>query len=170
MRLEEAKKINYSLLVLGNCIQSLTDNKNSHVSYRDSKLTRLLQESLGGNAKTSLIVTISPSNYNADETYSSLNFTVRAMKVKNKPMINKSEDYQFQLIKLQEEYDKLQEKYTQLKIDYENSLEENQNLKMEKFILIYKEKVLMLKLKKRLKKVIVIIIIILMKMILMMKV
>ena len=170
MRLEEAKKINYSLLVLGNCIQSLTDNKNSHVSYRDSKLTRLLQESLGGNAKTSLIVTTSPSNYNADETYSSLNFTVRAMKVKNKPMINKSEDYQFQLIKLQEEYDKLQEKYTQLKIDYENSLEENQNLKMEKFILIYKEKVLMLKLKKRLKKVIVIIIIILMKMILMMKV
>ena len=74
------------------------------------------------------------------------------------------------LIKLQEEYDKLQEKYTQLKIDYENSLEENQNLKMEKFILIYKEKVLMLNLKKRLKKVIVIIIIILMKMILMMKV
>jgi hypothetical protein len=95
MRLEEAKKINYSLLVLGNCIQSLTDNKNSHVSYRDSKLTRLLQESLGGNAKTSLIVTISPSNYNTDETYSSLNFVVRAMKVQNKPMINKSEDYQF---------------------------------------------------------------------------
>ena len=47
------------------------------------------------------------------------------MKVQNKPMINKSEDYQSQLIKLQEEYDKLQEKYIQLKIDYENILEEN---------------------------------------------
>ena len=51
------------------------------------------------------------------------------MKVQNKPMINKSEDYQSQLIKLQEEYDKLQEKYTQLKIDYENILEENQKFK-----------------------------------------
>ena len=125
MRLEEAKKINYSLLVLGNCIQSLTDNKNSHVSYRDSKLTKLLQESLGGNDKTSLIVNIRPSTYNTDETYSSLNFTVRDMKEKKKIKINKSEDYQSQLIKLQEEYDKLQEKYIQLKIDYENILEEN---------------------------------------------
>ena len=129
MRLEEAKKINYSLLVLGNCIQSLTDNKSSHVSYRDSKLTRLLQESLGGNAKTSLIVTISPSNYNAEETVSSLNFAVRAMKVQNKPTINKTEDYQAQLIKLQEDFDKLQEKYSKLKIDYENILEENQKFK-----------------------------------------
>ena len=92
MRLEEAKKINYSLLVLGNCIQSLTDNKSSHVSYRDSKLTRLLQESLGGNAKTSLIVTISPSNYNAEETMNSLNFVARAIKFQNKLTINKSED------------------------------------------------------------------------------
>ena len=106
-RLKEAKKINYSLLVLGNCIQSLIDPKNSHISYRDCKLTRILQESLGGNAKTSLIVTISPSSYNTEETVSSLNFGARAMKVKNKPIINQTVDYQAQLIKLQEDYDKL---------------------------------------------------------------
>ena len=87
MRLEEAKKINSSLLILGNCIQSLIDPRNIHVSYRDSKLTRILQESLGGNAKTSLIITISPSNFNAEETVSTLNFGTRAMKVKNKPII-----------------------------------------------------------------------------------
>ena len=129
MRLEEAKKINYSLLVLGNCIQSLTDSKSTHVSYRDSKLTRILQESLGGNAKTSLIVTVSPSTYNAEETISSLNFGLRAMKVQNKPMINKTEDYQAQCFKLQEDYDKLMDSYSKLKIDYDNVVEENNKLK-----------------------------------------
>ena len=108
IRLKEAKKINYSLLVLGNCINSLISN--SFVPYRDSKLTRILQESLGGNSKTSLIVTISPSNYNADESLSSLNFGNRAMKVKNIPKINQAEDYELICIKLQEEYDKLMEK------------------------------------------------------------
>ena len=129
MRLEEAKKINYSLLVLGNCIQSLTDSKSTHVSYRDSKLTRILQESLGGNAKTSLIVTVSPSTYNAEETISSLNFGLRAMKVQNKPVINKTEDYQAQCFKLQEDYDKLMDQYSKLKIDYDNVVEENNKLK-----------------------------------------
>ena len=57
IRLEEAKKINYSLLVLGKCINALAEGKQTYISYRESKLTRLLQESLGGNAKTSLIVT-----------------------------------------------------------------------------------------------------------------
>ena len=62
-----------------------------YIYHIDSKLIRLLQESLG-NAKTSLIVTISPSNYNAEETMNSLNFVARAMKFKNKLTINKSED------------------------------------------------------------------------------
>ena len=125
------KKINYSLLILGNCIQSLTEAKPTYVSYRDSKLTRLLQESLGGNAKTSLIVTVSPSGYNADETISSLNFASRAMKVQNKPIINKSVDYQALSIKLQEDLDKLNDQYTLLKIDYDKVCEEI-NSKMHK--------------------------------------
>ena len=61
-RLEEAKNINKSLTTLGQVITALTDSKSSHVPYRDSKLTRVLQDSLGGNAKTTLILTCSPSS------------------------------------------------------------------------------------------------------------
>ena len=129
MRLEEAKKINYSLLILGNCIQSLISPNSKYVSYRDSKLTRILQESLGGNAKTSLIVTISPSGYNREETLSSLNFGLRAMKVQNKPMINRTQDYQALCFKLQEEYDKLMEENTKLNIEYNKVCDENEKLK-----------------------------------------
>ncbi len=62
--LEEAKKINTSLTALGKVINALSDGKSTHIPYRDSKLTRLLQESLGGNSLTNLIVNVSPSAYN----------------------------------------------------------------------------------------------------------
>ena len=92
-RLCEARSINLSLTALGKCIHALTDPKVSFVPFRDSKLTRLLQDSLGGNCKTSLIVTIGPSKKNIEETLSSLAFGQRAMKVENKPFINKKKDY-----------------------------------------------------------------------------
>ena len=129
LRLEEAKKINYSLLVLGNCIQSLTDKRSMHISYRDSKLTRLLQDSLGGNAKTTLIVTISPSSYNTDETISSLNFASRAMKVQNRPLINTTIDYHALANKLQNDLDKLTDQYSQLKLEHEKVVSENERIK-----------------------------------------
>ena len=129
MRLEEAKKINFSLLTLGKCINALAEGNTNFISYRESVLTRLLQESLGGNAKTSLIVTVSPSNYNADETISSFNFAQRAMKVKNKPVQNISVDYHALYIKLQEDYDKLNDQYAELEQSYEKLHEENQKLK-----------------------------------------
>lgn len=88
-RLEEAKTINKSLTMLGSVINALTDGKSSHVPYRDSKLTRVLQDSLGGNSKTSLIVTCSPSPYNEAETISTLRFGVRAKAIKNKPKVNR---------------------------------------------------------------------------------
>jgi len=87
--LDEAKKINKSLSSLGNVINALTDGKSSHIPYRDSKLTRILQESLGGNARTTLIITCSPSPYNESETISTLRFGVRAKSIKNKPKINR---------------------------------------------------------------------------------
>jgi kinesin family protein 5 len=59
--LNEAKHINKSLSALGNVINALTDNRSTHIPYRDSKLTRILQESLGGNSKTCLIITCSPA-------------------------------------------------------------------------------------------------------------
>jgi len=86
--LEEAKKINKSLSTLGMVINALTDGKSTHVPYRDSKLTRILQESLGGNSRTTLIVNCSPAAYNAEETLSTLRFGMRAKSIKNNARIN----------------------------------------------------------------------------------
>ena len=86
--LEEAKKINRSLSALGMVINALTDGKTQHVPYRDSKLTRILQESLGGNSRTTLIVNCSPVAYNAEETVSTLRFGVRAKAIKNNAHVN----------------------------------------------------------------------------------
>lgn len=87
--LDEAKQINKSLSALGNVINALTETKLQHIPYRDSKLTRILQESLGGNAKTNLIINISPSMMNEAETISTLRFGNRAKNIKNKPKVNK---------------------------------------------------------------------------------
>ena len=86
--LEEAKKINKSLSALGMVINSLTDGKSTHIPYRDSKLTRILQESLGGNSRTTLIINCSPSSYNDAETLGTLRFGMRAKTIKNKAKIN----------------------------------------------------------------------------------
>ena len=86
--LEEAKKINSSLSSLGNVINSLTDGKSTHIPYRDSKLTRILQESLGGNSRTSLIINCSPSSFNELETLSTLRFGTRANGIRNTAHIN----------------------------------------------------------------------------------
>ncbi|PHZ16107.1 P-loop containing nucleoside triphosphate hydrolase protein [Rhizopus microsporus ATCC 52813] len=86
--LEEAKKINKSLTALGMVINALTDGKSSHIPYRDSKLTRILQESLGGNSRTTLIINCSPSSYNEAETLSTLRFGMRAKTIKNKAKVN----------------------------------------------------------------------------------
>ena len=87
-RLKEATKINLSLTTLGNVIRHLVDGKSTHVPYRDSKLTRLLQDSLGGNSKTLMIATLSPASYNFEETMSTLRYASRAKMIKNKPKVN----------------------------------------------------------------------------------
>ncbi|KRW98337.1 P-loop containing nucleoside triphosphate hydrolase [Pseudocohnilembus persalinus] len=87
-RLKEAININQSLTTLGNVISALVDGKSKHVPYRDSKLTRLLQDSLGGNTKTVMIANIGPVDYNFDETMSTLRYANRAKNIKNKPKIN----------------------------------------------------------------------------------
>ena len=87
-RLKEATKINLSLSALGNVISALVDAKSTHIPYRDSKLTRLLQDSLGGNSKTVMVANIGPASYNYDETLSTLRYASRAKQIKNKPKIN----------------------------------------------------------------------------------
>lgn len=79
--LEEAKNINKSLTTLGKVIVALTDKKAMHIPYRESKLTRILTESLGGNSKTCLIVTMSPHPFNEAESLSSLRFGSRARNI-----------------------------------------------------------------------------------------
>ena len=113
-RFNEAININLSLSALGNVINSLTQKKKlSHIPYRDSKLTRILQDSLGGNAKTSMIANIGPANYNYDETMSTLRFASRAKKIENKPKINEDpkdallRDYKQQILQLRQKLDNM---------------------------------------------------------------
>merc|ERR1712126_21174 len=102
MRFTEAININLSLSALGNVINSLTSNsKSKHIPYRDSNLTRILQDSLGGNSKTVMIANICSSDYNYEETLSTLRFANRAKHIQNKPHIN------------QDPKDKLLEEYKQ---------------------------------------------------------
>ncbi|KAK2157882.1 hypothetical protein LSH36_183g02022 [Paralvinella palmiformis] len=87
-RFKEATKINLSLSALGNVISALVDGKSTHIPYRDSKLTRLLQDSLGGNAKTVMVANVGPASWNFDETITTLRYANRAKNIKNKPKIN----------------------------------------------------------------------------------
>ena len=87
--LEQAKAINQSLSALGNVISALTTKGHKHIPYRDSILTFLLQDALGGNTKTSLVVTCSSETYNYDETVSTLRFATRAKQMTNKVKVNK---------------------------------------------------------------------------------
>nr|XP_033800607.1 chromosome-associated kinesin KIF4A isoform X2 [Geotrypetes seraphini]XP_033800608.1 chromosome-associated kinesin KIF4A isoform X2 [Geotrypetes seraphini] len=88
-RLREGININRGLLCLGNVISALgEDRKGGFVPYRDSKLTRLLQDSLGGNSHTLMIACISPADSNMEETLNTLRYADRARKIKNKPIIN----------------------------------------------------------------------------------
>ncbi|KAH9366304.1 hypothetical protein HPB48_001995 [Haemaphysalis longicornis] len=87
-RLREATKINLSLSALGNVISALVDGRSKHIPYRDSKLTRLLQDSLGGNTRTLMLACISPADDNYDETLSTLRYASRAKNIQNRPCVN----------------------------------------------------------------------------------
>jgi kinesin family protein 3/17 len=110
-RLKEASKINRALSSLGNVISALAE-KSPHVPYRDSKLTRLLQDSLGGNSKTIMISCIGPSEYNYNETLTTLRYANRAKTIQNKPVMN--EDPQdTKLREYQEEISRLKQLITE---------------------------------------------------------
>uniref|UniRef100_A0A3Q2QN98 Kinesin-like protein n=1 Tax=Fundulus heteroclitus TaxID=8078 RepID=A0A3Q2QN98_FUNHE len=111
-RLKEATKINLSLSALGNVISALVDGRSSHVPYRDSKLTRLLQDSLGGNARTVMVANVGPASYNVEETLTTLRYANRAKNIKNKPHINEDpkdallREFQEEIAKLKEQLEK----------------------------------------------------------------
>lgn len=111
--MKEAAKINLSLSALGNVISALTSKTAKHVQYRDSKLTRLLQDSLGGNTKTVMLANVGPADYNYDETVGTLRFASRAKKIQNKPTINEDpkdtmlREYQSQIQLLRQQLEQL---------------------------------------------------------------
>ncbi|NWW43124.1 KIF15 protein, partial [Pedionomus torquatus] len=115
LRLKEAGNINRSLSCLGQVITALVDvgnGKQRHICYRDSKLTFLLRDSLGGNAKTCIIANVHPGSRCFGETLSTLNFAQRAKLIKNKAVVN--EDTQGNVSQLQAEVKKLKEQLAQL--------------------------------------------------------
>lgn len=112
-RLSEAKAINTSLSALGNVIAALADQQGAgarqrHIPYRDSKLTRLLQDSLGGTASTALVATIGPAPVNYNETLSTLLFATRCMAVKSNPVQHEEVDYADLCARLQAKVNQLE--------------------------------------------------------------
>ncbi|KAL2629949.1 hypothetical protein R1flu_014635 [Riccia fluitans] len=135
--LEEAKSINLSLTALGKCINALAENS-PHVPIRDSKLTRMLRDSFGGTARTSLIVTIGPSPRHRGETASTIMFGQRAMKVENMVKLKEEFDYKSLCRRLETELDRLvAENERQVKArqdeeeDYETKLRETREFAAE---------------------------------------
>jgi len=100
--LMEGIKINLSLTILGNVISKLVTGKNVHIPYRESMLTKLLCDSLGGNTKTVMIANVGPADMNVEETINTLRYAESAKKIKNKPIINE-DPKDAQLRKIQEE-------------------------------------------------------------------
>ncbi|XP_078494283.1 chromosome-associated kinesin KIF4 isoform X1 [Ciona intestinalis] len=110
-RLQEGIKINAGLLALGNVISALGE-EHSHIPYRVSKLTRLLQDSLGGNSLTVMIACISPADSNVEETLNTLRYADRARKIKNKAVVNR-DPQKAELVSLRKEVQQLRLKLLQ---------------------------------------------------------
>ncbi|XP_028777544.1 kinesin-like protein KIN-7K, chloroplastic isoform X2 [Neltuma alba] len=115
MRRREGSYINKSLLTLGTVISKLTEGRASHIPYRDSKLTRLLQSSLSGHGRVSLICTITPSSSSGEETHNTLKFAHRAKHIEIQAAQNKIIDEKSLIKKYQHEIRCLKEELEQLK-------------------------------------------------------
>ncbi|PNT45072.1 hypothetical protein POPTR_003G117000v4 [Populus trichocarpa] len=120
--LEEAKSINLSLSALGKCINALAENS-AHVPIRDSKLTRLLRDSFGGTARTSLVITIGPSPRHRGETTSTIMFGQRAMKVENMLKLKEEFDYKSLSRRLDIQLEKLIAEHEKQQKAFENEIE-----------------------------------------------
>eukprot|EP00192_Tetraselmis_astigmatica_P009512 CAMPEP_0117662330 /NCGR_PEP_ID=MMETSP0804-20121206/7998_1 /TAXON_ID=1074897 /ORGANISM="Tetraselmis astigmatica, Strain CCMP880" /LENGTH=929 /DNA_ID=CAMNT_0005469227 /DNA_START=440 /DNA_END=3229 /DNA_ORIENTATION=- len=113
-RLEESKKINQSLSALGNVIGALTETKQrQHIPYRDSKLTRILEDSLGGNCKTTMMCMISPALEAFPESLSTLKFANRAKNIRNIATVNEDMDQRTLLKKYERELRRLRQELAQ---------------------------------------------------------
>ncbi|KAG2543403.1 kinesin-like protein KIN-UA isoform X4 [Panicum virgatum] len=124
--IEEAKFINLSLTSLGKCINALAENS-PHIPTRDSKLTRILRDSFGGTARTSLVVTIGPSSRHYSETSSTIMFGQRAMKVVNTIKLKEEVDYETLYKKVEREVDQLTSE-----MERQQKLMKNEKMQLDK--------------------------------------
>ncbi|ETB60416.1 hypothetical protein YYC_02701 [Plasmodium yoelii 17X] len=153
IRQQECCNINQSLLTLGRVINALIENS-SYIPYRDSKLTRLLQDSLGGKTKTFIVATISPSSLCIDETLSTLDYVFRAKNIKNRPEINVKTTRQLKIKDLNNEIEKLKNALNLNRekrgvyLDNEEYNNIQISLKKNKEVILEKEKILFEKSKK----------------------
>ncbi|TKY56128.1 Kinesin-related protein 11 [Spatholobus suberectus] len=115
LRRKEGSYINKSLLTLGTVIAKLTDGKATHIPYRDSKLTRLLQSSLSGHGRISLVCTVTPASSSSEETHNTLKFAHRSKHVEIKASQNKIMDEKSLIKKYQREISELKQELQQLK-------------------------------------------------------
>ncbi|XP_059631794.1 kinesin-like protein KIN-7E, chloroplastic [Cornus florida] len=115
LRRKEGSYINKSLLTLGTVISKLTDVKSTHIPFRDSKLTRMLQSSLSGHGRVSLICTVTPASSNSEETHNTLKFAHRSKHVEIKTSQNKIMDEKSLIKKYQKEISSLKQELQQLK-------------------------------------------------------
>lgn len=145
-RLKEATKINLSLSTLCHVISALTDPKATYIPYRDSKLTRLLQDSLGGNTKTVMIANIGPADYNYEETINTIRYASRAKNIQNKPRINEDpkdallREYQEEITKLKEQLEALNSGVDPTMIMKKHGVINNQIIQEKEVIIEDKEK------------------------------
>lgn len=124
-RLKEALAINKSLSALGNVISALGEGKKKHIPYRDNKLTMLMKDSLGGNAKTLMFVNVSPADYNADESNTSLTYAKRVKNIKNFAVKNTktkaTEKANEKILELQSEVTRLEKKLEESGVKFQRS-------------------------------------------------
>eukprot|EP00758_Cryptobia_borreli_P005523 Tbor_TRINITY_DN4912_c0_g1::TRINITY_DN4912_c0_g1_i1::g.9864::m.9864 len=122
---DEATSINGSLLVLGKVVAALTDKSSQHAPFRESKLTRILQYALTGNGNTSLVVNVSPSDDNTDETHSAILFGQRANKIKQDAKRHVVMDYKAMYLQLQADLDTKTDELIQVAVSDEIAMYES---------------------------------------------
>eukprot|EP00005_Dracoamoeba_jomungandri_P004321 CAMPEP_0174259218 /NCGR_PEP_ID=MMETSP0439-20130205/8071_1 /TAXON_ID=0 /ORGANISM="Stereomyxa ramosa, Strain Chinc5" /LENGTH=614 /DNA_ID=CAMNT_0015343021 /DNA_START=392 /DNA_END=2236 /DNA_ORIENTATION=+ len=131
VRRKEGGYINKSLLTLGNVISKLSQGIDGHIPYRDSKLTRLLQPSLGGNARIAIVCTVSPTASCFEETHNTLKFASRAKRITNKAKLNEVLDDKALIKKYRDKINQLRKKLQEAK-DLEEQIQKLQQAEMEK--------------------------------------
>ena len=132
IRLKEGCNINNSLMVLGQVIQKLSSGEKGHINFRDSNLTRILQNSIGGNAKTAIVCTVTPAAMSEEQTISTLRFASQAKTIQNHAKVNEVLDDKAQINRLKKDVAKLLKELEQHKKEGNTDMVQDMKEQLEK--------------------------------------